>query len=156
MLQICMKSDELGWLQQRRGEIFHKFHQQLLSRRASHQRFGCNSRIFAEYVYQEGILQYKQYLGLYIKEELGYREVKVSNAKVYKLETYHYFDFDATNEVHYKPEDLKRVLYAFRVRQPRINHKKHVVEENRSREDLRSWSRKLPLVPLGSVSLLDR
>ncbi|GBP02146.1 Arylphorin subunit alpha [Eumeta japonica] len=69
-------------------------------------------------------LQYKQYLEPYTKEQLGFTGVKVSKVKVDKLVTfYDYFDFDATNAVYYKPEDLKQVPYAFRVRQPRLNHK---------------------------------
>nr|AFP55240.1 aryphorin type 2 [Cerura vinula] len=75
------------------------------------------------------LIDFKEYLTPYTKEELLFPGVKIEDVKVDKLVTYFdYFDFNITNKALLTNEELKgKSNFKFIARQPRLNNKPFTV-----------------------------
>ncbi|GBP31839.1 Arylphorin subunit alpha [Eumeta japonica] len=124
-LPFWMKGDEFGWLKQRRGEIL------LLPPTTRSPGTTLVSYLGGkpftqrnDYYYLERP-EYTEALQIIQNYESQFLEYVHEGQFKGQSETssclYDYFDFDATNAVYYKPEDLKQVPYAFRP--ALLNHK---------------------------------
>lgn len=70
------------------------------------------------------IIEFKQYLKPYDKEQLYYAGVEVTDVEVSKLTTFfEYYDFDASDSVFLSKQEMSSYPHVFIVRQPRLSHK---------------------------------